>query len=280
MEKTGARPRKQKEAESGPGRASAAPRAANRRLFNPVRACTRGLAVLEAINALRAAEIMEIAKLTQLPRTTVIRLVETLQDEGYILKDPATATFEPAPRAIRLSQGLNLDAWLVTVTTSKLKQLLDAISWPSDVMVLQGDRMALRNSNRAYSPININRHYAGMTSPLVTSASGRAYLAWCPAPERAKLIGMTTKYADRATLERELEKTRENGYGVRSGTIEPRRISAMAVPVLVPDFVLCCITCVFIPDAIGLRQVVSRALPPMQELAAEIADEYRRTFCR
>jgi len=53
-------------------------------LFNPVRACTRGLAVLEAINALRAADIMDIVKRTRLPRTTVIRFVETLQDEGYI----------------------------------------------------------------------------------------------------------------------------------------------------------------------------------------------------
>jgi len=223
---------------------------------------------------------MDIVERTRLPRTTVIRFVETLQGEGYILKDPTSATFEPAPRAIRLSQGLNLDAWLVTVTTPKLKRLLETIGWPSDVMVLQGDRMALRNSNRAYSPVDINRHYAGMSSPLITSASGRAYLSWCPAPERAKLINMTTKYADRTSLAHELEQTRARGYGVRSASIEPRRIGAMAVPVLVPDFVLCCITCVFIPDAISLRQAVSRALTPMQALATEIADEYARTFWR
>ncbi len=278
MATSGSRNRKRQAVDTNTGLAPVRPRGADHRLFNPVRACTRGLAVLEAINALRAAGIMDIVKATHLPRTTVIRLVETLQDEGYILKDHATATFEPAPRVIRLSQGLNLDAWLVTVTTPKLKQLLDTIGWPSDITVLQGDRMALRNSNRGYSPLNIDRHYAGMTSALVTGASGRAYLAWCPEPERAKLISMTTKYADRAALTRELEKTRERGYSIRSPDIEPR-IGAIAIPVLVPDFVLCCITCVFPPEAMSTRQIAARSLRPMQSLAAEIAEEYKRTFC-
>lgn len=248
-----------------------------RRLFNPVRAMSRGLAVLEAINELRSADVMELVRLTALPRTTVIRLLETLHAEGYVLRDPNTGAFEPAPRVGLLSSGLNLDAWLVTVTTPKLRQLVDVIRWPSDIMVLQGDRMALRNSNRAYSPVMVDRHFAGMTSPLTTSASGRAYLAWSSAREREKLIGMTTKFAERAALLRELELTRERGYGLRNAATEPR-IGAIAVPVLLPNSLLCCVTCIFPPESTTAREVAKVALPALRTTAAEVAEEYRRHF--
>ena len=248
-----------------------------KRLFNPVRAFTRGLAILEAINDVRSADVAELTRITQLPRTTVIRLLETLTDEGYVLKDPATGAFEPAPRVGRLSLGLNLDAWLVTVTTPRLKLLLDTIKWPSDITVLQGDRMALRNSNRASSPLNIDRHYAGMTSPLTSGASGRAYLSWCSAREREKLVNMTTKYADRGPLQRELERTRERGYAIRNNAIEPR-LGAIAIPVLVPNSVLCCLTCVFPLEISSTAEIAKTSLSAMRATAAEIAEEYKRQF--
>lgn len=251
--------------------------ASPRRLFNPVRAMLRGFAVLEAINALRCAELSDIVRATGLPRTTVIRLIETLEEGRYIVKDPHTGAYEPTPRVMGLASGLNMDAWLVSITTPVLRDLLRKIGWPSDVSVLQGERMALRNSNRAYSALNIDRHYAGMTSSLTEGASGRAFLTWCGKEQRQKLLEMTTKVADRQKVLHELELTRERGYAIRSAKTQPF-LGAIAIPVLAPEAVVCCLTCVFLPQTATVTEVAERCLPHLREAAGKISAMYVQQF--
>ena len=246
-----------------------------RRHYKSVRGCLRGLQVLEVVNARRCSTLPEIVRDTGLPRATALRLLETLQEAGYITRDDLTGAYEPLPRVAALAMGFNFEAWMVSVTTPILRRLLKLTGWPSDLMVLRGDEMIVRNSNRKYCALPINRDFEGMRSPLTGSAAGRAYLAWCGRVEREKLLRMVSNIAERRAIDRELQKTREQGYGARDPVLKPH-LGAMAVPVILREHVLGCVDCVYLPQTTTQRAVAERCLEPMREAAAEIAAELDR----
>ncbi len=241
-----------------------------RRHYRSVRGCLRGLQVLEAVNSRRCATLPEVVRDTGLPRATVLRLLETLQEAGYVSRDDRLGSYEPMPRVGALSLGFNFDAWMVAVTTPILRRLLKQTGWPSDLMMLRGDEMFVRNSNRKYCALAVNRDFEGMRSPLAASAAGRTYLAWCTEAEREKLLRMVSGISDRQAIDRELQRTRERGYGVRDPALKPH-YGAMAVPVMVHGTVLCCVDCVYLPQVTTQRDVAQRCLSPMREAAAALA---------
>lgn len=242
-----------------------------KRLFPTVRGCLRGLEVLEAVNSLRCAEVRQLVARTGLPRATVLRLLETLEEGRYVLRDAATGSYAVAPRSAALSAGFDSDAWLVAVTTPILRRLLPVIVWPSDVIVLRGDVTVVRNSNRPESALAINSGFVGMTSPVARGAGGRAWLAWCGDAERERLLDVVANAAERAALRLEIRRTRERGYSIRDHTLPPQ-VGAIAIPVLTADGSLrCCLSSVFLPTVTSPGEVARRCLPAMQAAAREIA---------
>ena len=64
--------------------------------YKTVRGLSRGLALLNALNRLDGgASPTRLAELTGLHRTTVRRLLETLQDEGYVRPPTDLYTYVP-----------------------------------------------------------------------------------------------------------------------------------------------------------------------------------------
>ncbi len=62
--------------------------------YKTVRGLTRGLALLNALNRLDGgASPTRLAELTGLHRTTVRRLLETLQEEGYVRRSDSDDSF-------------------------------------------------------------------------------------------------------------------------------------------------------------------------------------------
>ncbi|MEI7932490.1 MAG: helix-turn-helix domain-containing protein, partial [Alphaproteobacteria bacterium] len=119
-----------------------------RTAFEPVRALLRGLEVLEAVNRGRAPSVAELAQEVELPRATVIRLLATLEDAGYIARSEDGGRHGVSPRAAALSAGFDYNAWLAAIAQPGLRRLMRQIRWPSDLMVRSGENMIVLTSNR------------------------------------------------------------------------------------------------------------------------------------
>jgi hypothetical protein len=87
-----------------------------------------------------------------------------------------------------LSEGFTDDEWISAVATPVLGELLRTVVWPSDLTTVDGTAMIIRETTHRFSRLSFHRAMVGRRMPLLYSASGRAYLAFCPEEERAQLL--------------------------------------------------------------------------------------------
>lgn len=235
-----------------------------------VRAVRRALDLLAMINASRGATVPELVRDSGIPRPTVLRLLATLAEAGYVLRSPQGRRWEVAPRVARLASGFNFDAWLAATSSPILVDLLGKVGWPSDVMMLGGTEIHVRASNRPQCGVAIETDFQGMRSPLALSASGRAYLAWCPEVERRRLLALCVPRAQERVVLRELASTRRRGYGLRDTSLKPP-VGAIAVPVMLGASVACVLDLVFLPRVEPLERIAARCLAPLRDAASALA---------
>ena len=78
--------------------------------FRPVVALARGIEILRLVNDQRVSTVGSLHKATGLDKATIVRMLETLEHEGYVLRDAESATYAPTGRSLLLehvSAGLN-----------------------------------------------------------------------------------------------------------------------------------------------------------------------------
>jgi len=255
---------------------------ANRESTRPIRALNRGLEVLTALNKLERAAINTLAASVRLPRTTTYRILETLRLGGYVERDAHDDCYRPTIMVRALSDGFDDEAMLAHIAKPHLAALGEAIVWPVSIATPAGGVMVIRETTDHQSPLALEQYGAGIRMPLLTSAAGRAYLAYCPAGEREtllELLARSTHPEDRiarshAEVERILEETRAQGFGMAQRARRVSEETSLAIPLRVKDRILAAMTVRYAATAVSLRAAVDQFLPKMRDVAAKIEHEF------
>src|SRR5580692_9483476 len=87
-----------------------------------------------------------------------------------------------------LSDGFNDESWVRTVAQPVMETLQREIVWPTDIAMFFDDAMYLRETTRPRSPLTIDNATVGLRLPMLQSATGRAYLAFCTNEERRTIL--------------------------------------------------------------------------------------------
>jgi IclR family transcriptional regulator, mhp operon transcriptional activator len=249
----------------------------------PIRALLRGLDALTVLNMRDGATVSEIAKEIRLPRTTVYRILETLSESGFAFRDTADERYRLTIRVRGLSGGFEDEAWVTQGAKSVIHALCREIVWPVSIATLSGNAMIVRETTDHSTPLAIERYAAGMRAALLTSAAGRAYLAFCPAPEREKLLdalALSRKEDDklaqgpRADLLRTLSDIKLQGYATVSRMRHLVEEISLSVPVALADGVLAALSIRFAASTVPIKAAVERFLPRLRASAAEISGLY------
>jgi IclR family mhp operon transcriptional activator len=248
----------------------------------PIRALIRGLDALTVLNLRNGATVSEVAQEIKLPRTTTYRILETLSHSGYVYRDANDDRYRLTIMVRGLSDGFDDEAWVTQAARPYINELGKEIVWPVAIASLSGTQMMVRETTDHRSPLAVERYSAGFRVPLLTTASGRVYLAFCPTAQRdsiLEILARSTKEPDQLARDRPallqlLNEARAQGYAT---AVRARRVSdevSMAVPILVDDRVLAAVTIRFSGTAVPLKLAVERFLPKLREAAQNI----RRAF--
>jgi IclR family transcriptional regulator, mhp operon transcriptional activator len=248
----------------------------------PIRALMRGLDALTVLNARDGATVSEVAQEIRLPRTTVYRILETLCDAGFVFRDGIDDRYRLTIQVRSLSDGFDDEAWVTRIAKPTIHELCREVVWPISVSTLSGTTMLVRECTDHSSPLAIERHSAGFREPLLTTASGRVFLAHSSAPQREALIEIlarSNKEEDkparaRADLSRLLAQIKAAGYATVTRTRRQVEEVSLSVPILLNDQVVASLTARFASSAMPLKGGLERFLPKLRQCAAKISALY------
>jgi IclR family mhp operon transcriptional activator len=253
---------------------------------NTIRALERGLVVLRMLEGNPGLSLHEISRLTKLAKPTLLRILRTLDQLGYVrrgLTDQlyyANMRFAASPTEMHRSV-------LAEVAASILDKLCQEVLWPSDLAVYDDGFMHVQETSRRRSPFMMNRLVTKFRIHMLQSGMGRAYLAYCGSARQDAIVAQLAASTDprnrlaknRATIERMIAEVRRKGYATRETgyfVTQPMeaRVSAIAVPVMHDDDVLGSINLVWISQAATEEQFVERHLARLVESAEEIGGRF------
>ena len=252
-----------------------APRAGNARDRGSVRALERGLSVLAAMNRHKIASVLELARETRLPRPTVYRLLETLGRAGYVTRAGAADRFCLARQVRTLSNGFVEDEWISDVAAPLMGEFTQQHVWPVALMTFEEGSMLIRETTHPASSLSIDYGMVGRRLPILRTAAGRVYLAFCPDNEQRAILDMLDHSPapedqfDARRLAALLRRIRHTGHALQDREINPRT-SGISVPVK-GSRMLGSVSMIWIASALTLEEAEQRYHQPLRTLAARIA---------
>lgn len=248
----------------------------------PIRAVTRSIAVLQAINRHGALTLMDIATEIKVPYPTACRIVQTLQVEGLIEREPGRKRYRPTALVHTLSHGFQTDDHLVTAARPHIVDLTRRISWPVSLSTRVGQRMMVRDSTHSLTSLTFTNYYPGYTLPLLECASGRAYMAYCAQTERETVLEGLRMEGGAFGAEvmplfesgEMIELIRTHGYATKGRNLyteNPGKTSSIAVPVLDGDDLAGCLSVIFFSASLKMPKAIEQFVTPLQDTARAIS---------
>ena len=189
--------------------------------FAPVIALARGLEILRVINAERQSTVGSVHKATGLDKATIVRMLETLEHEGYVMRCEEPTVYVPTGRSLLLSQGYDKYLWIGRVAEPLLNEFRKQIQWPSDIAVFDDDAMIVAHTTREAGSLLFSRR-PGFRFPARRTSIGRVYSAFVndaeARPDRFPAGGqpgaMERPCANRRRLTRSWPISARPGYAV------------------------------------------------------------------
>jgi IclR family mhp operon transcriptional activator len=242
-----------------------------------MRGAQRTLGVLAALNRQNGATVSQLSATTGISRPALYRVLESLCQQGYVSRRPDRDAYELTPLVRSLSDGYKDEDWVRTVATPVIKDLQELVVWPTDLSTFHGNAMYLRETTRSASPMTIDRVTVGVRLPMLRSASGKAYLAWCPQREQDLILSNLrasghpddVQAHDTQWVRSLVAGTRRRGYGERQEEVV-ERTGAIAIAVRHKQRVIACLSITFIASAMTPQQVARRHLEQLRAAAASI----------
>ncbi|HUD30772.1 MAG TPA: helix-turn-helix domain-containing protein [Novosphingobium sp.] len=241
-----------------------------------VRALDRSLAILRTLNQHNGLQATELSRLVFLPRPTVLRLLNTLGDAGYVARSESDGRYRATLRLRDLSCGYEEETWLRSVVRPFLAELEAELIWPLAVIRLQDHTLTVEALTDHNSQMLERRDCAGTEVAPLVSTSGYLHMALLPEPQGRRYLDHALA-TDGATMKRlgksardvvdKVEETGANGYA----HLHLESHSAIAVPVWCNGLIYCALNMRMHGTLDARRQIMDGYVDQLREAAQVLA---------
>ncbi|WP_020680023.1 IclR family transcriptional regulator domain-containing protein [Marinobacterium rhizophilum] len=253
-------------------------------MVKSIRALSRGLEVVQALQLLSPASLEDLHRTTGLAKATLLRILQTLQESNWVYRRLGDDRYRLSYNLQQLSDSIISQDALAQIAAPVLARLQKEVQWPSELFVRKGLKLEIIETTRTQSPFLINRVAIGLQTSVIWSGVGRAYLSFCSDTERNEILERLaladtdeSPYArDHTWIDRLVQETRARGYGVR----EPHwwghsvdyggYLNAIAVPVFAEERLRACISIVWLENAVDEEIIGQKFYPALCAAATEL----------
>ena len=203
-----------------------------------VQSIRRAFAVLDAL-ADGPVGVTDVAAVTSLPKSTVARLLDTMQAEGVVQQIAGDARYRLGPRIATLAGGLQETRGLVATARPTLVELAARTGEATGLSVPDGSLVHYIDQVDSPNPVQV-RDWTGSRIPMHAVSSGQVFLAFMAAPALVRLLAeprerfTSQTITEAGQLLERLRHVRQDGYAwVREEFSDG--ISSVAAPVASVD---------------------------------------------
>jgi IclR family transcriptional regulator, mhp operon transcriptional activator len=258
-----------------------------------IKSLERGLRVLQALQMQPDSSLHELHTLTRISKPSLLRILHTLARSAVVTRRVADGRYRIGSNLSHTPSRREHRDRIAEAAAPVLERLCHRASWPSDLMVPSGDHMEIRETTRTRSPFLLQQERIGWRVNWLLSGVGRAYLAFCPAQERQRVINLlrsSSRPEDRLAREPErlnaiLAETRARGYGTRDAIHigghygEPPHadgLLAIAVPLQDSGRAIGAINMLWLRPAFSVEAFAALHLQDLRAASVEIVDSLRK----
>ncbi len=185
--------------------------------YYEIGAISKACLLIEMLSTKKSWELAELCKALEMPKTTVHRMLLTLEDNGYVLQEKQRGeyclSFKPFSIGSRVLQHSNL----VDIARPYCRELLEAVDETVNLCVVSGMEMLVVDK-QVTSQMLRQDSIIGSSFPLFQSASGKIFLAFADESETEKVLTLIKNQRASMNSEQvmrdlyaELEKVRQTG---------------------------------------------------------------------
>ncbi len=175
-----------------------------------VRAVERALDILLALDsAEQFLSVGELLKRVDLSRPTLYRLLQTLEQKGFVVSNGSPQRFALGPSVGRLANLWTSRSGITPAAQPVMQRLWEATGETVSLLVHQGQQRVCLAEMASLQPLSYRRGH-GYSEDVCKGASGRAILAFLDQPQA--YLPDTMGSGSRETLLRELSRVRDMGY--------------------------------------------------------------------
>lgn len=239
----------------------------------------RGLEVIRALKYASAASVGELHRHTRLPKATLLRILKTLKEEGWIERNEIEKRY-----VLRTEAGHSYaaDDWRARLSAHIMPlrlELQQHVPWPLEIAVRDGSTMLILDPRRPSNGLSANYRALGIRPLMLISSLGRCYLAFCEKTERTEILAelaRSTQLINRTasqpeSVQRMISEARRLGYAKRDASElegdSPERFEAIAVPVFCNERIVASIACAWLSRVTNEQEIVKAYLKRLQNTA-------------
>lgn len=251
-----------------------------------IRAIERAMRVLQELNLQPVNTIAHLHARTKLPKPTLVRILKTLEEAGYVENDARQGGYLVSALVTSLSSGYHKGPLVVEAGRAWAVAITRKHKWPIAIALPNYDEMVVRFSTVPDSPISPFHSTVNRRLRLLTRALGLAYVSFLDKEAFALIIDVLRKSDDPENalshhpdeLGRLVSQIREAGYATRSSMVEPRNSNTIAVPIISQQGrVMASLGLSYFKSAFDSEQEpVSRYVPILKSAATAISEDLHR----
>ena len=249
-----------------------------------IRSLARGLEMLQIVSQHGPITLSEAADKSGLPYPTVARMLTTLHAEKYIDRQESTKCYSVTALVRSLAHGFQDDNKLVEVARPHLVELTQENHWPALIATPLADQMVMRDSTHTLTSRTLHHYYPGFTVPMIDSAVGQVWLAFCSPEERQQRLEEIEAQTDHdmghlfeiAKKDEKFAEIRETGYAVRERntfSVPAGKNSVIAAPIFRGDQPIGALALVYFASTHSLQEAIDLYAQTVTETAKKIGDE-------
>jgi len=204
----------------------------------PVKSLAKALRILNALGECSSGlGITDLSSVVKAPKSTVHRLVATMESAGYVVFDALTSKYVLGNRLARLGEQLNQQIPLLTFGVPALEQLTRECHEASHLAILQGAEIVYISQEESKEPVRISFN-TGHRAPAHCTALGKVFLAGLSDTEilalyanKKRLVRLTPRTQTRVDeLLSEISTVRKEGIAFDGEEYMPG-LACMAAPI-------------------------------------------------